>query len=349
VIRDDGRGYGELPVHSILSLSSNVGCAKISLKLGAEKYRRYLTRLGFGQPVGLHVAESKGIVHSLRNWSEVDTMSIGFGQGIAVTTLQLAQAFLTLGNGGVYRPLRLLQSGGEQMQGGGQRIFSEKVCREVLDMMYETVEQGTGKRAAIPGLRLAGKTGTAQKADKRGSYGNDRTASFVGFVPADAPRYMVVVVIDEPRKNAYGGVVAAPVFRNMVVRTLAYHGAPPQASPPGVAAGGRAQGRNGKIIPVAAGRKKPTLPGMNILAPELDISLEDGEYRHNLSSAPGAAVSRAVPDVVGKSVRRAVEMFMVRGIVPIVRGEGSTVVRQTPGPGEDWPASEAGECVLWIS
>jgi cell division protein FtsI (penicillin-binding protein 3) len=289
------------------------------------------------------VAESRGIVHSLRNWSEVDTMSIGFGQGIAVTTLQLAQAFFTLGNGGVYKPLRLID-GEERIQGGGQRIFSEKVCREVLDMMYEAVEQGTGKRAAIAGLRVAGKTGTAQKAGRGGTYGDERTASFVGFVPADSPRYMVAVVIDEPRTNVYGGAVAAPVFKNVVMRTLAYHGAPPQAPPDGGTPGRR------KPAVAAAAKKNASLPGMNILAPELDISLEDGEYRHNLTSAPSATASRAVPDVVGKSVRRAVEMFMLQGIVPVVRGEGSTVVRQTPEPGGTWPAPEAGrECVLWIS
>lgn len=357
LIRDDIRGNREIPVHRILSLSSNVGCAKIGLKLGAAKYHQYLTRLGFGQRAGLYVSESKGIVHRVRDWSETDVMSISFGQGMAATVVQMTQAFLTLGNGGMYKPLRLVISDDSDVQGAGQRVFSEKVSREVLEMMREVVDDGTGKRARITGLSVAGKTGTAQKADKSGSYGDQRTASFVGFVPAESPRYLVVIMIDEPQKNRYGGVIAAPVFKNIISRTLAYHGTPPDAPEQVVAEKGQdgkkadAKGKKGKRAPLPVKGKAPVIAaGHDVLAPELDSSAADGEYRHDITANTRDVASDKVPDVVGKSVRRAVELFVLQGIVPVVRGEGSTVVRQTPEPGATWatPGTEQ-ECILWIS
>ena len=358
VIRDDNRVNGEMPVHQILSVSSNIGCAKIGLKLGAAKYHQYLGRLGFGQRAGLHVAESKGILHRVRDWSETDLMSISFGQGMAATVAQMTQAFLTLGSGGMYKPLRLVSRSAETQegteQGGGQRIFSEKVSREVLRMMREVVDEGTGKRAAIPGLAVAGKTGTAQKADKSGTYGDQRTASFVGFVPADKPRYLVMLMIDEPQRTRYGGVIAAPVFKNVMLRALAYHGVPadtavaetkPEQSPK------QGKGKNQK--PKAA--KIPEhgkTSGLALLAPELESTAE-GEFRYDITSKSRTAAWTTVPDVVGKSVRRAVEMFVMQGIVPDVRGEGSVVVRQSPAPGSAWPKAgetlEPQECILWIS
>lgn len=375
VIRDDNRVYGAIPVHQILSVSSNIGSAKIGLKLGAAKYHQYLSRLGFGQRAGLHVAESKGILHKVRDWSETDTMAVGFGQGMAATTVQMAQAYLTLGNGGVYKPLRLVRDGagsgdglGPELggeQGGGQRIFSEKVSREVLEMMREVVEEGTGKRAAIPGLAVAGKTGTAQKADKTGRYGDQRTASFVGFVPADAPKFLVMLFIDEPQRNRYGGVIAAPVFKNVMLRTLAYHGMPPDlpiaetpAAPGSPAAKKQTKqadaGKKGKQGAKGAAKqedKHAKASGLALLAPELESGVE-GEFRYDMTGKVREAAGTTVPDVVGKSVRRAVELFMLQGVVPEVRGEGSVVVRQSPVPGSTWPGGQGPdpvECILWIS
>ncbi len=359
-IRDDSRSYGELPVHKILSVSSNIGCAKIGLKLGAAKYHQYLSRLGFGQRAGMHVAESKGILHRVRDWSETDVMSISFGQGMAATVVQMAQAYLTLGNNGVYKPLRLIRSSAtteeDTDQGGGQRVFSEKVSHEVLRMMREVVEEGTGKRAAIAGLSVAGKTGTAQKADKRGTYGDQRTASFVGFVPAEAPRYLVMLMIDEPQRNRYGGVIAAPVFRNVMLRTLAYYGVPAEravaeAEPQAAKKGGKAKDA-GKSRAGSKALEPAKTSGLALLAPELD-SVAEGEFRYDITAKSRKVDREKVPDVVGKSVRRAVEEFVMQGIVPEVRGEGSVVVRQTPAPGSAWPkqdpTSDPGECILWIS
>jgi cell division protein FtsI (penicillin-binding protein 3) len=213
-------------------------------------------------------------------------------------------------------------------------------------MMREVVEDGTGARARVEGLSVAGKTGTAQKSDKSGTYGDQRTASFVGFVPADNPRYLAVIMIDEPQGVRYGGMIAAPTFKNIISRTLAYHGIPPEA--PAAAAGKTEKKEAAKPSPKGKKGKPAPSPGVDVLTPELDAPA--AERRYAVAMRPEAPVGAAVPDVVGKSVRRAVEMFMLRGIVPEVRGEGSTVIRQIPTPGAKWPEQKTGEeFILWIS
>lgn len=340
-VRDDGRQYKDLSVAQILMYSSNIGCGKIGLELGATKYQGYLSRLGFGDRTGLQVSESKGILRAPRDWSESDVISASFGQSLSVTVVQMAQAYLTLANGGIYKPLRLILDDRVHVEGGDQRIFSEKTSRQVIQMMREVVETGTGKRAAIPGVSVAGKTGTAQKADKRGSYGRERTASFVGMVPAEKPQYLIIIFIDEPSKVRYGGAIAAPVFKEVASRVMAYQGALPDPgalTPAEVKARARAEARQQKKKEAAAKQEETVL----------------GEFRRELVSVKPTVELKhagAVPNVVGKSVRRAVEMFARQGLVPIIKGDGARVVRQTPGPGVRWSDKDAApkECILWVS
>lgn len=229
----------------------------------------------------------------------------------------MAQAYLTLANEGVYKPLRIVLT--DDVGGGDQRIFSKNTTREVLSMMREVVDEGTGKRAAIPGVSVAGKTGTAQKAF-RGKYGGERTASFVGLVPAEKPQYLVVIFIDEPSKVKYGGVIAAPVFKSVTSRVMAYHGSLPDPgalTPAQIKAQEKAEAR-ARARAVRRGSKEKTVLG---------------EYRSELATKKTALPVRdsgTVPDVVGQSVRRAVEMFARQGLVPVIKGNGSRVVRQTP-------------------
>lgn len=340
-VRDDGRQYKDLSVAQILMYSSNIGCGKIGLELGATKYQGYLSRLGFGDRTGLQVSESKGILRAPRDWSESDVISASFGQSLSVTVVQMAQAYLTLASGGIYKPLRLIMDDLVHMEGGDQRIFSEKTSRQVIQMMREVVETGTGKRAAIPGISVAGKTGTAQKADKRGSYGRERTASFVGMVPAEKPQYLIIIFIDEPSKVRYGGAIAAPVFKEVASRVMAYQGALPDPgalTPAEAKARARAEERQQKKKEKAAKKEETVL----------------GEFRRELALVkPTVQLKQAgaVPNVVGKSVRRAVEMFARQGLVPIIKGDGARVVRQTPGPGVRWSDKDAApkECILWVS
>lgn len=342
VIRDDNRAYKDLSVSQILVHSSNIGCGKIGLELGAVKFHRYLSLLGFGQRTGLHINESKGILRAPRDWSEADLISTSFGQSLSATQAQMVQAYLTLANGGVYKPLRLVLSDGETSDGGGQRVFSAQTAREVLKMMQEVVESGTGRRAAVSGISVAGKTGTAQKADKSGSYGDERTASFVGLVPAKNPRYLVSIVIDEPNKNKYGGTIAAPLFKDVITRVMAYQGSLPD---PGAAIAQQAKRREER-----AARAEARAKARRQRKEETVL----GEVRRELAAVAATITPKekgSVPNVVGQSVRRAVEMFARQGLVPVIKGEGARVVRQQPNPGVRWTGRDHAprDCVLWLS
>ena len=296
--------------------------AKIALEVGAPPYYAYLTRLGFGQRTGIGVGESRGIVRQPQDWSEVDLMSAGFGQSVSVTGVQMAQAYATLAGGGQFRPLRLVMDAeGHATSGAEQRIFSRATADAVLRMLEDTVDgDGTGKRARIPGLHVAGKTGTAQKAEPghAGGYGDKRTASFGGIVPSDKPRYVIYVILDEPTTTQYGGVLAAPVFQKVASRALAYGGYLPDVvfatdDTPRPNAGGRSAARGQSAIRTA-------------------------EY--------GIA-----PDVCGQSLRRATELFAQAGVVPEVKGDGLVVVRQEPAAGS--PCLDKNgkplPCVVWMA
>ena len=338
-IRDDTHPKNTIQtVAQILANSSNIGCGKIGLELGAVKYQRYLSRLGFGERTGLRLSESRGILRPAREWSEADLISSSFGQSLSVTVVQMAQGYLTLANQGVYKPLRLVVT--DDVGGGDQLIFSKSTAREVLSMMREVVDGGTGKRAAIPGVSVAGKTGTAQKA-RRGKYGSERTASFVGLVPAEKPQYLVIIFIDEPSKVKYGGVIAAPVFKAVTSRVMAYHGSLPDPgalTPAQLKAQAKAEAR------AQAREKRKGSKEKTVL----------GEYRSELATRKTALPVRdsgTVPDVTGQSVRRAVEMFARQGLVPVIKGNGARVVRQTPEPGVRWAGKDSAPtaCVLWLS
>ncbi len=349
-IRDDTHSFENLTCTEIISHSSNIGTAKIGLEMGAEKMYSYLTRLGFGRRTGIGIHESRGILRRPRSWSEVDLMSTSFGQSVSVTGLQMLQAYTILAHGGEFRPLRLLLD--EQVHSGdsaGQRIFSEKSCRSVLRMMEETVDgDGTGSRARIPGLRVAGKTGTAQKADPSGrGYSRKRLASFGGMVPADRPRYVIYVMLDEPTTTGYGGAIAAPVFQKVAIRTLAFSGELPSDN--------------------AAVKEKPKPEAPKKLTPaQLAQKKKDEIYLANLAKYRAAQAKKAaeeqsrqnpdkpdysardvMPDLVGLSLRRTTEICAERGLMPNIEGAGAFVFRQSPAPGTK--LSEHSQCTVWLT
>lgn len=331
---------GILPASKVLRYSSNIGMAKIGLSLGAQQFYKYLRDLGFGEPVQAPISNGKGIVRRPRDWGEVDVMSASFGQSVSVTALQMAQAYMTLLNKGVYKPLRLVLEESNVVE-APRRVFSQRTVREVMDMMRDVVEEndGTGKRARVPGVEIAGKTGTAQKADARtGAYGAGRLASFVGFFPAREPRYLILVMVDEPAANPYGGVVAAPAFQAISSRLLTYTGILNDTK---VATKEDRSKRRSRGFKLAQG---PATPWTGA-APK---ALKKTGTMH----LPGhlARASSLVPDVMGKSVRNAVELFARAGVVPELKGNGNRVVRQIPAPGSPWPSlNRKGDCVLWLS
>ncbi|MFQ5519007.1 MAG: penicillin-binding protein [Mariprofundus sp.] len=223
-IHDDHEA-GWLDVTGVLVHSSNIGSAKMALDIGARPMHEMLMRAGFGSRSGTGLSgESSGIVLPPDRWGPVETANIAFGQGIAVTPLQLAAAFSVLANDGMYVAPRLFI---DQLQKHApERVMRASVARQVVSMLeYATSEDGTGSKAVPTGYRIAGKTGTAQKANPRGGYSKGKyNAVFAGLAPVENPQLAIVVVVDEPKKSIYGGQVAAPVFRHIAESTLPYLG-----------------------------------------------------------------------------------------------------------------------------
>ncbi len=219
----DWKPYGVLSVHDIVRLSSNIGMAKVAERAGARDLVVGLRAFGFGERTGSGFpGESAGVLHDLNDSNEVERANLAFGQGVSVTALQLASAATILANKGVkVKPriaLRLEQNGRVEAFAPqrGERVVSERTARAVLAMMRDVVRDGTGRGAALPHHTVAGKTGTAQKI-VNGRYSMEHfVASFVGILPADDPRLVIVVVLDEPRRGTHtGGSAAAPTFRDV--------------------------------------------------------------------------------------------------------------------------------------
>jgi cell division protein FtsI/penicillin-binding protein 2 len=225
------RGTQRMTVKQILSESSNVGTITIAQKLGAGQLSSWVTRFGFGEQTGIdYPGESPGLVLPLEEWSGSTIGTVPIGQGIAVTPLQMVASYAAIGNGGILRTPHLVEKVGQSKpkREAGRRIVSRKTADSMMSMFRDVVLEGTGAEAAIPGYTVAGKTGTAQKAEN-GRYVKKYVASFVGLVPAKKPRLAILVMVDEPRGNIYGGVVAAPAFRDIARFDLQYLEVPPDA------------------------------------------------------------------------------------------------------------------------
>jgi cell division protein FtsI/penicillin-binding protein 2 len=233
VIKDaHPRGTERLTVDQILSQSSNVGTITLAEKLGATKLSQWISRFGFGHLTGIDFpGETRGIVPKLQNWSGSTIGTLPIGHGIAITPVQMAAAYGTVANEGVWMRPHLVDRIGSHPQhaGGAHRILTPGVARQVLRMMEDVVIEGTGQEAKVPGYKVAGKTGTAAKPDPvHGGYSTSKyIASFVGVVPATSPRLVILVTVDEPAAAIWGGVVAAPAFQQIAGFDLQYLEIPP--------------------------------------------------------------------------------------------------------------------------
>jgi len=225
------RGTETMTVRQILSESSNVGTITIAQRLGGPELASWIDRFGFGKRTGVDFpGESPGLVLPYEDWSGSTIGTVPIGQGIAVTPLQMVSAYAAIGNGGVIPPAHLIAKvGGKKVHHGeGRRIVSRHTADRMTAMFRDVVVEGTGTEAAIPGYTVAGKTGTANKAEN-GGYVSKYVASFVGLVPARKPRLAILVMVDEPRGQIWGGVVAAPIFRDIARFALQYLEVPPDA------------------------------------------------------------------------------------------------------------------------
>ncbi len=301
--------------------SSNIAVAKIGLDLGIDKYHHYLTELGFGLRTQVGIAENKGIVRAPNEWTEVDLMAASFGQSIAVTGLQMAQAYLTLANNGIFKQIKVIKDENKE-EAEEKRVFSAETTAEILKMLREVVSEGTGARAKIENVSVAGKTGTAQKASitNNAGYGDERFASFVGIVPADAPKYVVLVMIDEPQTSQYGGVIAAPAFKEVATRVLAF---------------------NGYISDIYAENSDDK------------IKKEATQNLFQTKKMDKTEKLETFPNLIGASLRSSLDVLIPNGITPEIRGKGLSVLYQYPAPGTALPlVNEKGQAipaVIWLS
>ncbi len=228
------RGYVTLSTAGILAQSSNVGAVKIGQKLGARRFDQWVRRFGFGRPTGVDLpGEESGQVLPLDQYSGSSMGNLPIGQGISVTPMQMATAYAAIANGGVLRAPRILRAvdGVPQPRARGRRVISEATAAELRQMLQGVLAPGgTAAEVQIEGYELSGKTGTANKVDEdTGLYSETRyTSSFVGFAPADRPRLLVSVMVDEPQGQIFGGQVAAPAFGQIMDFALPYLKIPPE-------------------------------------------------------------------------------------------------------------------------
>lgn len=223
-----------MTVTRIMEESSNVGTIKVGLELGPKKIDEYVERFGFGSSTGLDFpGESAGIVLPLEQWTGPTIATVSIGQGVAVTPIQMAAAYGAVANDGVWVEPKLLHStmtgGGEttpSAEGETKRVISSATARKMARILTGVVDEGTGIEAQVPGYKIAGKTGTAQKPLPTGGYGDSYMSSFAGFAPADDPQIVVLVILDEPNP-IWGGVTAAPTFQTITEYALRYLGASP--------------------------------------------------------------------------------------------------------------------------
>ncbi|MDX1645345.1 MAG: penicillin-binding transpeptidase domain-containing protein, partial [Thermoanaerobaculia bacterium] len=346
----DHHPYGELTVRQVLAKSSNVGAIKIGMLVGRERLDSQVRSFGFGRRSGIDLpGESAGLLTPLTEQWSTAYVYTSFGHGLAVTSLQLTNAFAAVANGGVLHRPYVVEAIGRD--GGVEPIPRPVVLGRVLHpatalslerLLEEVVENGTAGRAKIAGYRVAGKTGTPQKLAESGGYSDSRyMASFVGFAPARRPAVVCLVLIDEPRDGAEGGVVAAPVFAAVVGAVLNYLKVPPEEPP------------------------EPAWPGQTVVAAETEevvpaaVDDEGGEPTEELAAvdlpvggvgeaiAPSHESEQAMPDLAGLTARQALVILGSAGFTPRLHGSGF-VVRQQPAAGTPYTEVD-GRPELWLS
>lgn len=308
----DWKKFGWLTFGEVLQNSSNVGSMKVGLALGSDRYYRYMTAFGFGAPTGVGLpGESRGVLRDPPRWSALSLPTMSIGQEVSVTALQMLAAFGAVANGGTLMQPRLVKA---EFDGEGRevrriearavrQVVSAETARTLARMLVQVVEHGTGHLAAIPGYAVGGKTGTAQKLDPatRRYSRAPGVLSFIGFVPADEPRLVLLVLLDEPKNEKWGSEAAAPIFAAIAGPVLRYLEVPPRDAAP---------------IQIVTG------PGA-----------DTGVARVRLVSTASGQAVETMPDVRGRTLRQALTMLAPRRLHVEVEGRGR-VTQQSPPPGE---------------
>jgi cell division protein FtsI (penicillin-binding protein 3) len=319
----DWKRYGWLSFREVLQYSSNVGAIKVGLAVGRERYYKYITAFGFGSPTGIGLpGESRGQLRPPQRWSGLSLASMSIGQEISVTALQMLTAFAVVANDGRLVQPRIVRAVVDQ-EGRELRRFEPEVVRQVIapetaatlrQILAAVVAQGTGARAAVEGYAVAGKTGTAQKLDP-GTHVYSRrpgVLSFVGFVPAEAPRLAMLVMLDEPKTEKWGSEAAAPIFATVASQVLRHLRIPP-ADVPSV-----------QLVRASLERPAPAR------ADPIPVALTEPDTGDPL-----------MPDLVGRSLRQALVVLAGYDVEVAVRGRG-VVTRQEPPAGT--PLGPGAQC-----
>jgi len=318
---------GWLTPSGIIKYSSNIGAAKIANSIGKKRLYEWFVKFGFGSKTGVDLpGEVRGILRPYSKWSDLELATIGFGQGVAVTPLQLVTALSSIANGGFAVQPYIVDKINDPDDNtvfranpyNEKRIWSVRTANIVRNFMVGVTEgDGTGSRASIDGFDVAGKTGTTQKIDpKTHEYsGENITGSFMGFAPAYMPKVAVLVVIDEPKGVKYGGEVAAPVFKRVVKKTLEYMNVLPD---------------NFEIQ--LADQKETVI--------EKDIVLVSNENQDFESESAGS-----IPDFQGLGIREVLRIAKNKGLKVLVKGSG-VAFKQRPDPGRTLKA--VSKCVVYF-
>ena len=318
----DVHPYGTLTVQQIVQKSSNIGAAKIAGRLGGPRLDQYLRDFGFGRCTGvLFPGENAGLLKNLRlTRSPLDRATLAFGQGVSVTPLQMTMAISAMGNGGVLmEPLlvkEIVSPLGHKVEEfhprPKRRVLSKETAQQMLAIMETVTQQGGTAPVAVPeGFTVAGKTGTAQKLVGRAYSHSKFNALFIGMVPADKPVLAITVIIDEPKGAIYGGVVAAPIFRDIAAQSLRVLGYYPQKE------------LKQKDSPVLAGFL-PTPAAAQTAAPEVKHALR----RVEVSNEP----LKVMPDLRGYTIREVLDLLHRSGLHCRFEGSGMAI-SQEPSPG----------------
>ena len=341
VIRDS-HYFDVLTFREVVEKSSNVGMIRIGQRLGKDRLEHYVHAFGFGAPSGVELpGESRGILRPAERWGPVTLASISFGQEIGVTPLQMvAAANVVATSGYLMRPRLLLGFGNTDGRLVApftptpepvRRVVKEETARRLKELLVGAVERGTGQRARIEGYRVAGKTGTAQKAVRGGYSKTDYIASFVGFAPADTPELTALVILDSPIGD-HSGARAAAVFARIVKRSLRYLGVAPEAEPPLRIAKFWPHSRpivGAREPRLAEGRERPQSLGAHRVG---GLGGRPGQPLEASEPMGRAARQDGVPDVLGLPARDALARFVSHGEVPEIVGTGN-VLEQYPTPG----------------
>ncbi len=365
----DVHAHGLMSLGEVLGFSSNVGTVQIARAVGENRIYRYARDFGFGQPCGLGLpGEEGGVLRRVADWYGPALESLSIGYGVSVTALQIASAYAAVANGGTLMRPWLVEAvrdvkGRWHSEGGPtavRRIMHEETSAILRGFLREAVLTGTGERARVAGLDIAGKTGTARKAGPDGYETGRYISSFCGFLPADTPAFLLLVVVDEPSNRYYASDVAAPIFARSVQR-LACHPARPlpglhstvhrvvDAPRPMVpdlrrrpaAEAGRALTRRGLRV-----RFVGTGPTVQAQEPTPLTQVEEGSVvvlHLTAPVEPEATADPRMPDLRGLSLREAAAEASALGLVLSVEGSG-LIRHQSLPPGR--PVSPGTEVLL---